>query len=67
VLTRAGLESAGVAETIDAFVIAAAKARLEIVEVPNGHHGFDFLDDDDDSRAAVESAVGQVLAAVSPT
>jgi len=43
VLTRAGLERPAVAATVAAFVDAAhaCNARLEIIDVPNGHHGFD--------------------------
>jgi acetyl esterase/lipase len=68
VLTRVGLEDPVVAEGVAAFVAAAAKARLKIVDVPRGRHGFDFLDDDDESRAAIETAVGQVLTGLeSPT
>lgn len=61
VLTRVGLEQPQVAEGVGAFV-AAAGTRLEIIEVPLGHHGFDHLDDDDDSRAAITRAVDLVLA-----
>jgi hypothetical protein len=69
VLTRVGLENPVVAEGVEAFVAAAAKARLDIVDVPRGQHGFDYLDDDDESRAAVQRAVELVLAALgqSPT
>ena len=61
VLTRVGLENPAVAEGVEAFVTAAAKARLEIIDVPHGRHGFDYLDDDDESRAAIEEAVGRAL------
>jgi len=33
-----------------------------VVEVPHGRHGFDYLDDDDASRAAILRAVDLVLA-----
>jgi acetyl esterase/lipase len=36
--------------------VAAAADRglpVELVEVPDGHHAFDVLDDDDASRAAI--------------
>jgi dienelactone hydrolase len=61
VLTRVGLEDPGIAEGVRAFVSAAAKARLEIIDVPDHRHGFDHLDDDDVSRAAIRKAVDLVL------
>ncbi|MFI5954526.1 alpha/beta hydrolase [Cryptosporangium sp. NPDC051539] len=63
VLTRAGLEQPVVAEGVAAFVEAAGPA-LQIVDVPNGHHSFDVLDDTDESRAAVHRAVAEVTALV---
>jgi acetyl esterase/lipase len=65
VLTRVGLENPQIAEGVEAFVAAAAGSRLEIVDVPLGHHGFDYLDDHDASRAAVVRAVDLVLATLS--
>jgi acetyl esterase/lipase len=62
VLTRVGRENPVIAEGVQAFVTAAAGARLEIVEVPRGRHAFDCLDDDDASRAAITRAVDLVLA-----
>lgn len=62
VLTRVGLENPRIAEGVEAFVQAAAKTRLEIIDVPLGHHGFDCLDDDDASRSAITRAVDLVLA-----
>jgi hypothetical protein len=64
VLTRVGRESPGIAESVGAFVDAASKARLEIVDVPEGRHSFDVLDDDDVSRAAVVRAADLVTAAL---
>jgi acetyl esterase/lipase len=61
VLTRVGREDPALAEGVRAFV-AAAKTRLDIVEVPHGRHGFDYLDDDDSSRAAILRAIDLVLA-----
>jgi len=60
VLTRVGRENPAIAEGVEAFVAAATK--LEIVDVPDGRHGFDYLDDDDASRAVIERAVELVLA-----
>ena len=63
VLTRVGRERPQVADTVDAFVAAARTcgARLEIVDVPHGRHGFDILDHTDESRTAVTQAIDTVL------
>jgi acetyl esterase/lipase len=63
VLTRVGLERPDIAATVEAFVTAARSggAQLEIVDVPNGHHSFDIVDDTDESRAAVRRAVDRVV------
>ncbi|WP_281903702.1 alpha/beta hydrolase [Phytohabitans aurantiacus] len=62
VLTRVGREHPQIAATVEAFVSAAraCDARLEIVDVPHGQHGFDVLDHTDESRAAVERALTAV-------
>lgn len=46
VVLRAGRETPEIAATVAAFVTAAEScgARLELVDVPNGHHGFETLD-----------------------
>lgn len=46
VLLRAGLEAPEIAATVDAFIAAAdgCGTRLEVVDVPDGHHGFETLD-----------------------
>jgi acetyl esterase/lipase len=66
VLTRVGLERPPIAQTVEAFLTAAqaAGARLEIIDVPNGHHGFDALDDTDESRDAIRRAMAAVVAAL---
>jgi dienelactone hydrolase len=58
-LTRAGQEQPDVAEAVEVFVAAAAEAgnNLEIIDVPDGHHGFDTVDHADQSKAAVERAL----------
>ncbi|MER7751070.1 alpha/beta hydrolase [Kitasatospora sp. NPDC097643] len=63
VLTRAGLETAAIAETVERFVAAAEerKAELELVEVPNGRHGFEATDHTDEVREAVARAAASVL------
>ena len=63
VLTRVGLERPDIAATVEAFVAAARSggARLEIVDVPEGHHAFDMVDDTDESREAVRRAVDRVV------
>lgn len=64
VLTRAGLEHAEFAATVEEFLAAAkaAEARIETIDVPAGHHGFDAADHTDDSRRAVAAAHHAVLA-----
>jgi dienelactone hydrolase len=64
VLTRVGLERPDLAAAVEQFVGAAASsgANLEIIEVPHGRHGFDFLDHTDESRAAVRRALDRVTA-----
>ncbi|WP_129259988.1 alpha/beta hydrolase [Streptomyces sp. M3] len=63
VLVRAGLESAEIAATVEEFLAAARRcgADVEVVDVPNGHHGFETVDPTDESRAAVHRAMGTVL------
>ncbi|MEU5217223.1 alpha/beta fold hydrolase [Streptomyces sp. NPDC020807] len=63
VLTRAGREHPAFADTVQAFLDAAARrnADVEIVDVPDGHHAFELVDPTDASRAAVERAMRSVL------
>jgi acetyl esterase/lipase len=66
VLTRVGRERPQVAATVETFVAAAGAcgARLEVIDVPHGQHGFDMLDHTDESRSAVERAIDAVRTAV---
>jgi hypothetical protein len=64
VLTRVGREKLEIAESVRQFVETASKARLEILDVPNGRHSFDVLDDDDASRAAISRATDLVMTAL---
>jgi acetyl esterase/lipase len=68
VLTRVGLERPELAEAVEEFVAAAGKAHanLEIIDVPNGHHGFDIIDRTDESRAAVRGALDRVVGHLAP-
>jgi dienelactone hydrolase len=61
-LTRPGQEQPDYAEAVDVFVAAAAEAgaNLEIIDLPDGHHGFDMVDHTDQSKAAVERALDWV-------
>jgi dienelactone hydrolase len=61
VLTRVGRERPLLAGFVDEFVTAAAKAPLEIIDVPDGQHSFDVLDDTDQSRAALHAAVARAV------
>lgn len=62
VLTRVGLESPQLAATVEAFVVAAGASdvRLRIIDLPNGRHSFDILDDTEESRAAIKEALDAV-------
>ncbi|ARF70847.1 alpha/beta hydrolase [Kitasatospora albolonga] len=64
VLVRAGREIAGIAVTVEEFLTEAARcgADVEVVDVPEGRHGFETLDPTDDAREAVRRAVAAVLA-----
>ncbi|MEU4779906.1 alpha/beta hydrolase [Micromonospora sp. NPDC023633] len=57
-LTRAGRERQEIAETVAVFLDAATDAgvRVEVIDVPDGQHGFDMLDHTDESRRAVGRA-----------
>jgi dienelactone hydrolase len=63
VLLRAGREASAIAATVDAFVAAAEKcaARLEVVDVPNGHHGFETLDAPEETIPALQRAMRSVV------
>jgi dienelactone hydrolase len=63
-LTRVGRERAEVTATVEAFTAAAAAHHvgLEVIDVPDGQHGFDILDHTDGSRAAVIQAMEWVTA-----
>jgi acetyl esterase/lipase len=58
VLTRVGRERPALAATVARFVESAerAGARLTIVDVPAGRHGFDAIDPTEESRTAVRRA-----------
>ncbi|MFD5951455.1 alpha/beta hydrolase [Streptomyces collinus] len=63
VLLRAGREAPEIAATVDAFVTAAddSAARLELVDVPNGHHGFETLDAPEETVPAMHRAMRSVV------
>ncbi|MEU0175230.1 alpha/beta hydrolase [Streptomyces massasporeus] len=64
VLLRAGREAPEIAATVDAFVSAAKRcaARLELVDVPGGHHGFETIDPPEETRPALQRAMRSVVA-----
>ncbi|WDG33238.1 alpha/beta hydrolase [Streptomyces sp. CA-278952] len=64
VLVRAERESAEIAATVEEFLAEAARcgANVEVIDVPEGRHGFETLDPTDGAREAVHRAVGAVLA-----
>ncbi|GAA2568735.1 MULTISPECIES: alpha/beta fold hydrolase [Streptomyces] len=63
VLLRAGRETPGIAATVEAFVTAAQEcgAHLELIDVPNGHHGFETLDAPEEVRPALRRAMRSVV------
>ncbi len=63
-LTRSGLEREELAQAVEKFVAAAAEGstELDIIDVPEGRHGFDHLDYTEESRAAVRGGIDWVLA-----
>lgn len=65
-LTRVGRDRPEFVSGVTAFVAAARDMRLEIIEVPNGRHGFDMLDHTDESRDAVARAMDWVVARLKP-
>lgn len=66
VLTRAGRDVPEVAATVASFLARAQDvgARVDLVDVPEGQHGFDSLEHTDGSRDAVRAAFRRVMAYV---
>lgn len=67
-LTRAGLEREDLAAAVEKFLAAAAEGstEVEVIDVPDGHHGFDLRDYTEDSRRAVRAALDWVVARLAP-
>ncbi|MBF6047456.1 alpha/beta fold hydrolase [Streptomyces sp. NRRL B-1677] len=63
VLTRAGREFAEIAATIEEFLTAAGDcgAAVEVIDVPDGRHGFETTGPTGQARDAVERAMRSVL------
>jgi hypothetical protein len=65
VLTRVGQERPDLNAAVSDFLSALnPKAALTLIEVPHGHHGFDHLDDTDESRDAVRRSVSAVISSL---
>ncbi|MDI3407771.1 alpha/beta hydrolase family protein [Streptomyces cavernicola] len=66
VLTRVGLELPEIAATVETFLTAAraCSARVEVVDLPDGHHGFETIDHTEQARTAVRDAAARVRAYV---
>jgi hypothetical protein len=62
-LTGVGRERAEIAATVEAFIAAADHHRtnLDVIDVPEGRHGFDTLDHTESSRSAVTQAMSWVI------
>jgi acetyl esterase/lipase len=65
-LTRVGRERAEIADTVKAFTASAKshQVAIDVVDVPDGQHGFDMLDHTERSRAGVMEAMAWVSAAL---
>lgn len=67
VFTRVGLEYDRLVDGQEKFLAAAAERGfdLDLIDIPNGHHGFEQLDHTDESRAAMERGFELVFARLS--
>jgi hypothetical protein len=56
---RAGLDSATINSSIDAFTSAALSKglSLQLINLPQAHHGFDLVDDTDWARRAIQETL----------
>lgn len=63
VLTRVGRERPQVADTVAQFLgtAQAVRARVHLIDVPHGEHGFDYLEPTEQSRSAVKAALRAVI------
>lgn len=61
-IARAGLDHPAINQSIDSFLqkALAANAEVEFVNYPEGHHGFDVLDDTTRSREIIALAMNFV-------
>jgi dienelactone hydrolase len=61
-LVRAGKDDPGLNRALDAVAAEAKKRRapVTVVSLPDAHHGFEILDDDDDSRRVLRQ-VGEFI------
>jgi hypothetical protein len=68
VLTRVGRETAPVVAGVDEFIAAAHRsgATLEVIDVPDGIHGYDMDEPTRPSQDAVRAAIERVLRLVRP-
>jgi acetyl esterase/lipase len=62
VLTRVGRERPEIQQTVERFLGNVTPDVL--IDVPNGQHAFDVLDDSDESRKAIEQALQAVSSVV---
>jgi acetyl esterase/lipase len=58
VVTRVGQEQPDMQAEVDRFLSHAVAngVAVQVIDVPNGHHGFDIADHTDESRKAVRQA-----------
>jgi dienelactone hydrolase len=64
VITRVGEEQPEMQCEVDRLLshAVASGVSVHVIDVPNGHHGFDIADHTDESRQAVRQAAGFVVA-----
>ncbi|WP_285661229.1 alpha/beta hydrolase [Actinorhabdospora filicis] len=64
IFTRVGLEHPPLVDGQEKFLAAAAERdfELDLIDVPNGHHGFEQIDHTEESREALERAFELIFA-----
>ncbi len=67
-VARAGLDHPWLKDGADRFVLAAlaAGARLDLLNHPEGRHGFDILDDDERSRGIIRRTLAFLEESLAP-
>jgi dienelactone hydrolase len=61
IVTRVGQENPDWLAEVDRYLCTPEARSIEIVSVPNGHHGFDAIDDSADTREAISTVMKFVV------